>query len=576
MMSAKTNLSDRWRVNKSISKHIELANTLRAIRKVFNYLKFDVKVVWAGMSAPKEYNLIELPPYLVLGNYPIPGENMDILVGYGIHESMHLVENSRYVRDYHFRKHNDKHEQDLVLKFVETCEDIHIDGIARKKGILGKYVQKYREWWNSYDSTELSKALPSLEWVLESYLNIILDIVFPNKPHADLEPLKNLKKDSKVDAKMLADILCAGDKKLKFAFHHVFVDILPECEEPLKTLLLSTYDIIENNPRDRALLYDDIWSKWGKLFIKWRKDFAEFQNSLDENTPVTYSQAAFIPDGGLSPQLAAKVDRALAEDEQDHGSLMESSLESVGGENLKWALFPTDHKESETICKTPPDIELAQKLKDIFTLQQKEAEKISRGLDRGRIDSRRLYRISTNELVFMEKEHDRQATWDITILVDASSSMASSWELIESIFATLVKAWESHKNRLNLYAYAEKKGTLIITNLLNNNRLFTISPSGNTPSGQAIISTAMQIPKGNRKMLLHITDGKINVGVDIDFAIKFCNKENIDLLTIGTGMLDIIELNRRYGNDRFQIIKSLDELPDVLTYLFRKKLLGKR
>jgi hypothetical protein len=77
-------------------------------------------------------------------------------------------------------------------------------------------------------------------------------------------------------------------------------------------------------------------------------------------------------------------------------------------------------------------------------------------------------------------------------------------------------------------------------------------------------------------MLLHNTDGKINVGVDIDFAIKFCEKERIDLLTIGTGMLDIIELHKRYGDDRFQIINTLNELPDVLTYLFRKKLLGKR
>lgn len=575
-MITKTNLSDRWRVNKSISKHIELANILKSMKKIFSYLDFDVKVVWAGIAAPKEYNLIELPPSLVLGKYPIPGENMDILVGYGIHESMHFVENSRYVRDYHYRKHNDEQERNMVLQFVETCEDIHIDGVARKKGILGKYVQKYRKWWNGYDTTELSKVLPSLEWVLESYLDVILDIVFPNTSHSDLKPLKQIKKDSEINTKTFVNILCAGDKTLEFAFHHIFINILPECEEPLKTMLLNTYDIIENNPRDRALLYDDMWSKWGELFIEWRNNFITFQNSIDEDSQVVYSQAAFIPDGGLSPEVAADVNRILADEEDDYDSLMESALDSVGGENLKWALFPTDYKVSDIPCKTPPDIELAQTLKDIFTLQQQEAKKTSRGLDSGKIDRRRLYRVSTTELIFKKKEHDKQATWDITILVDASSSMASSWELIESMFATLVKAWQSHKNTLNLYAYTEKNGTSIITNLLNNNKLFTMVPSGNTPSGQAIISTAMLIKKGTRRMLLHITDGKINVGVDIDFAIKFCKKEDIDLLTIGTGILDIIELNKRYGSDRFQIINTLDELPDVLTSLLRKKMLGKR
>jgi Mg-chelatase subunit ChlD len=578
-MAIKTNLSDRWRVNKSLSKHIELANTLRAMRKIFGYLDFGVKVVWSGMSTNKEFNLIELPPSLVSGKYPIPGDNMDILIGYGIHESMHIVENSRYVRDYHYRKHNDQQEQNLVLQLVEICEDIHIDGVARKKGMLGNYVQKYRQWWNDYDTSELSKALPSLEQVLEGFLDIILDISYPNTSHLDLEPLKQIKKTDEINTNKLADILCAGDKTLKFAFHHVFVDILPECEKPLKAMLLNTYDIIENNPRDRALLYDDIWSTWGHLFIKWRNDIIAFEGALDKDTsdtPITYSQAAFLPDGGLSPELAAEVNKNLADNEDDYNTLLESSLGSVGGENLKWALFPTDYKVSDIPCKTPPDIQLAQTLKDIFTLQQNEAKKISRGLDSGKIDKRKLYRIATTELIFKEKEYDKQASWDITILVDASSSMAPSWELIESIFATLVKAWQSHKNTLNLYAYAEKKGTSVITNLLHNNKLFTIVPSGNTPSGQAIISTAMLIPKGNRRMLLHITDGKINVGVDIDFAIKFCEKERIDLLTIGTGMLDIIELHKRYGDDRFQIINTLNELPDVLTYLFRKKLLGKR
>lgn len=578
-MTIITNLSDRWRVNKSQIKHIELTNTLKALRKVIGHLDLDIDVVWAGMQSTNVVDKIELPPSLVLGEYPIPGDKIDILVGFGIHESLHILENSRYIRDYHFRKHNDEEERNLVLQFVEICEDIHIDGVAKKKGMFGNYVEKYRTWWNRYNTTEIQKVFPSMEWVTESYLNIILDIIYPNTPIEHMKVLKQFEDDPNPDTRALAEALCAGDKTLIFGFHHIFVDILPECEDPLKILIANTNKIIENNARDRSLLYDDLWFEWGKLFLKWKREADKQMKKYSDDEdykPITYSQAAFIPGEGLSSDLAEAVSSRLSEENRDHDSLLEASLESVGGENLKWALFPTKQKISDEICMTPPNVELAQKLKDIFILQKQEAMLTSRGLPSGKIDSKRLYRVSTTEMIFKEKEFDIQAAWSIAVLVDASSSMITSWELIESIFVTLAEAWKEHKNRLGLYSYAEHRGTCVITNLFHDNRVFTTHPSGNTPSGQAIISTAMLIPKDNKRLLIHITDGKINVGVDIDFAIEFCKNEGIDLLTIGTGMIDILELHERYGSKHFKVIRALEELPQVLEALLREKLLGRK
>ena len=177
----------------------------------------------------------------------------------------------------------------------------------------------------------------------------------------------------------------------------------------------------------------------------------------------------------------------------------------------------------------------------------------------------------------MEKQYDPRSIWDVTVLVDASSSMVTYWKLIEKIFATLVEAWRTYQNELELFAYAEYEGTCTITNLYRQGRLFTIQPGGNTPSGQAILAVASHISKKREKrLLLHFTDGKINVGVDIDYAIDFCKKEKIDLMTIGPGTTDMFELTDKYGTGLFQIIDSLNELPKALMNLLRYKLLGRR
>ena len=68
------NYSEYWRVNKSYIEHIEMANALKALRKVVGQLGVDAEVLWAGM-APSHGDKIELSAPLVLGEYPIPAGN---------------------------------------------------------------------------------------------------------------------------------------------------------------------------------------------------------------------------------------------------------------------------------------------------------------------------------------------------------------------------------------------------------------------------------------------------------------------------------------------------------------------
>ena len=186
-----------------------------------------------------------------------------------------------------------------------------------------------------------------------------------------------------------------------------------------------------------------------------------------------------------------------------------------------------------------------------------------------------MYRVPTTGTIFKDKELDKENIWTVSVLVDASTSMTASWNIVESTYATLAEAWNEDISRLNLYSYSEHRGTCIITKLFYGGKLFATTPSGNTPSAQAILTVATIMPKGNRRFILHITDGKVNVGFDMRLALQFCEKENIDLVTIGTSGIDILELQDRFGSDYFEIIESLEDLPGVLASLLRSRLLGK-
>ena len=572
-MKINTCLSNQWRINKSPLEHIELVYTLKAVRKLLGYIDPDIEVIWSGMIPSGDNFRLDLPPSLVLGKYPIPSKEMDALLGFAVHEAFHFVERSAYVRDCLYRKYNNEEERNMVLQLAEVGEDIHIDGVARKKGIFGKYVQSFRDWWKENDATEIPKLFPSLEGVLDTYLNIVLDLSFPNTMPEDLDALDRLSDRKDTGIKTLAEIFCGNDRQLILGFHWIFIHIAPASEAPLSTLLTMTKKIIEGNHIERVLLYDNFWSVWGKDFIRWREEEEQRKKTQEEDETDSCPQT---PSSELTPDLARELEQTIASDAKDQDGIMECALAELGSEHLKWALFPTAYIQSTKPCRTTPDPNLVHKIKRVFHLLKQENLKITRGLMSGKIDGSRLYRVPTTGTIFKGKEAVLETMWNIAVLVDASSSMASVWDLVESTYATLADACKGDSNKLGLFAYTEAKGTCNIENLYYGGRLFATTPGGSTPSAQAIMTVAGLMPKGHRRFLLHITDGKANAGLDMRLALAFCEKEHIELVTIGSKGFDIQELRDRYGSERFEIIETLEDLPDALATLLRTRLLGKR
>jgi len=565
-MLTNLNLSDNWRVNKHKIEAIELANLLKAVRKIIGHLVLEVDVVWSGMTPAQGHHRIELPPEIVMGEYPVPGEKTDVLMGYALHEAFHIRQESSYVRNFFDRKYNDPEEKEMVLRLVETAEDVHIDGVARKKGLFSKYVQKYRYWWLQNYPSITPKFPPTLESMMDTYLNLVLDISFPDTTPEDFAGLKEISYTEGMDIKILAKAFCK-DKGLAQGFHLAYVETPLECEESLKMLLTKTFDIIESEPSKRIFIYDDYWAIWGDHFKRLKKE-AEELRAL-ELEKIGGSKLGSM---ALTPELSRTMKKKM-KNEDDVNALLDDSLDSVGGENLRWAVFPTKYAHSTTACKKKPDPSFSNRLRAIFHLLKQQVLKVHRGEISGKIDGRRLYRVPIANTIFKRKTFIKEDSWNIAVLVDASSSMQDDWDLVETIFATFADVWRAGNNKLDLYAYSEKRGICEIIKLFYSDRLFTTTPYGSTPSAQAIMLVAAMMPKSPRRFILHISDGKINSGFDIHLALKFCEKENIDLVTIGTPGIDIKQLQEKYGTDRFKVIETLDLLPETLLDLLRVKLL---
>src|SRR4030042_3786249 len=85
-------ISEFWRKTVSANEAVELANLLRALRKVAGHLGPNIGLIeYAGMSN-KAGSGILLDPGMVMGEYPVPFQKVDHLVGLVTHEATHKME----------------------------------------------------------------------------------------------------------------------------------------------------------------------------------------------------------------------------------------------------------------------------------------------------------------------------------------------------------------------------------------------------------------------------------------------------------------------------------------------------
>lgn len=559
--------SEYWRRNKSSLESWELARVLTALRKVGAYIATNIKPIeWTDRSASLPdltKNRILLDIGMALGEYPVPPWKMDRLVGLVAREAYRCRELSDMVWPYlkPAAENMKAGHRRLLHDLADIGEDIYIRHTAGGQ-VWERYLDKGWDLCRPGRSRDFFLP-PTARCLYQIWAGFSLSGRMPEDMHADYyQPLQRL-------------LSCTGEitgcgrlrsnldrcRERSRIYLEMWRDILPfvdawEAEEPPEN---SGVELRDERGRKKPL-----------------ETFENKQESSDEDgRPVR--------DEKSTAELAQDVKKTLGE---TGDSDLSREVEIVCGDK-SFGVMETVFTDAAAPCRTSPDPLLVRRLKRTFDLQKlrsRELFRINRGLYYGKIDGRRLHRSVLDGRVFQKKEFSvENNVWNITILVDASASMkglagtaGKNWRIVEKTFASLCEAAKGSGNSLNVFAYFEGGARCQISRLLYNSRLYTVSPNGRTPTGQAIVVAALKTPRDKRRLIVHITDGEPNCGATVERSVEFCAREGVELVTIGCyyDKDEVRDMFRQQYGDRVYLMDSLEHLPEGLEALLRRKLLA--
>jgi len=533
-------ISAFWRKNISTLESTELANVLRALRKVAGHLGKNVGLIeWLGMSCDGGADIV-LDPAIAQGRYPVPYGKFDYLVGLVTHEALHRIEWSDLV----WKKSEPDSEGMKIIhkimfqKIIHAGEDIYVDYIS-DQSVLGLYTKVTRTVAMEGASRRIKPDKVTIDELLylwwRSASNGIEDKGYQGEYQQPLQILQGV---------------CAELKRISQREKTVTY----RCEERYRLYLKAWEDL------------KDIIGSWqmvDKMLLWYPAASCEEQK--------TAAKAA--PKSSLSSKVALDIETQLAYDSDDITSI----IRSVVGENVEVA--PTSKWDFNIPSHPVVDHQLVARLKAIFQSYADRKIMLNRGLVSGRVDKRRLYRAPINARCFYDKHGIAYMDWNICLLIDASGSMrgGSNWRMVENTVGTIHKAFRGFQNHLQAYAYFETDGICMISSLIKSGNLLSIPPHGQTASGQAIIAAAyFMLHDGRRSFIIHITDGESNFGCDVQYGIDYCREKIVHLVTLGCGYKDKDAMLRQYGKT-IQFIDHFGQLPHAIEQLLKWTLIyGKR
>ncbi|MBE0415316.1 MAG: VWA domain-containing protein [Dehalococcoidia bacterium] len=529
-------ISEFWRKNTSHIPTTELANLLKALRKVGGHIGPNVgQIMWEGMSTTQS-GIISLNPEYILEEYPVPAENVDYLVGVVTHEALHKTQWSDLVwRGVHQVSQNMKPRQRIILqKIVYIGEDIYVDYIS-EQSILGLYTRKTRRVAMDEAKSRLNlNAVTVDELIYLWWLNAWGEEMDATRVQLYEEPLK------------------------------VLNNLLPE----LKEVSHSKKGVIDRCDLRRAI-YLRAWEGVRDMIASWAitdKALLWYPPSTGQQDSSSQKKAPKSAPVALAPSVAQEIEALLAISSADITPIIRSI---VGEENedvvsmSKWDFAIPGQGTAET--------QMVNRLKAIFRNYAERKFLVSRGLTSGKVDRKRLYRAPITGRCFMDKQKLPNLNWNICLLIDASGSMGqqAKWKLVENTVATLHKALKGLEGRVQVWAYFESGHICMMSPLIKGKQLFTVPPGGQTASGQALIAAAFFMPKeSGRRFLVHITDGASNYGCDVQYGIDYCKAQNIHLVTLGCGCPNRKAMLEQYGRS-IQFVDHFSQLPDALEKLLK-------
>jgi len=530
-----------WRKNTSTLEALELAKLLTGLRKVASCISRHNlgSIVWTGM----EYkDGIALDPTLVMGTYPVPAKKTDIMVGITVRKAFEKIEWSDRIKKNIQSKI--KLPPPYLYKFnlfFDMCEKVYLDCLSNIKP-LGIYTEAARNWECS-EKEKWFLTPPTVSELLHIWWKIAADRSGDAYKKAYVDRSK-IMMDARIDlTKLYAKPLA----------------LLNSIVGPMIHNCTKIYGVTERG-NYRLSLYESIWPELLEFIKFWPCDISdpfmlrqEPQPEVDDEIEEKNKEAV----ASLIQKMQFHVDEKkpdYTDEVRTHVHNKDDVVEIMGNDIV---MESTDMIDNQLLLK----------LKQIVKSNSQRRTIYNRGLASGKIDSRRLYRAQTTGKAFLSKKNQFELLSEMMVVLDATGSMAdpNKWNQAQTISQTLFSAIQAFNKNARIFAYNEVKDKCRLTEIYSSKKFYTVLPHGRTASGEVLIAAALKLKRNNKKpRIIHITDGASNWGCGVKEALRFLEKRQINLLTIGIACNPSSKqsLRNEYGK-LVQFVDNLNELPHL-------------
>jgi len=223
------------------------------------------------------------------------------------------------------------------------------------------------------------------------------------------------------------------------------------------------------------------------------------------------------PEALRAGNMILSIQEAVENESEDLSSIItQYQMEEVGSSNAMNVVFNRTPAHAEEYKEF--DVALYRKLMWLRDLKNTLGKETLRGELSGQIDRHHLYRAGIDRKVFKQNRIKPRRDKKVVCLLDASSSMGGHTEIYKAAHALARVVDGTEVLSYNMPGHDQ----CVVTRQTSGRGFKRIKVNGGTPSGQALIATALKFPD---RMIIHFTDGDSNDGFTTTQASKIIQKK---------------------------------------------------
>lgn len=212
-----------------------------------------------------------------------------------------------------------------------------------------------------------------------------------------------------------------------------------------------------------------------------------------------------------------------------------------------------------------------------FLNQQHRNSRWHHGLQRGKLDDRRLWKPLVGDPGYFKlKDLAGRPSLAVGLLLDVSASMGRYMPVVEQTTAVFCQGLLPIPGiDFAAWWYTGQSGKMILTGICERRYpklcLANVAQGGRTPSGEAIagVKVLMERMSGKQQLLIHFTDGRPDCPIHVRRAVQACRDTGIQVYAIGPSRYREL-LASEYGSGNYEMIEAVSELSEAVARLVKK------